>query len=48
MKKKLFNQRKKVFECKNIFETKKNTFEHCFSMIENVLFDRSAVFFVKS
>ena len=43
-KKTLFNQRKKVFECKNIVETQKNAFEHCFSLIENVFFDRSKGF----
>jgi len=39
MKKKKFNHRKTVFECKKIFEIQKIAFEHCFSLIEKAIFD---------
>ena len=39
-----FPSKKKVFECKNIVETQKNAFKQCFSLIENVFFDRSKGF----
>ena len=45
MKKKKFNQRKTVFECKKIFETQKIAFEHFFLLIEKAIFDLSELLF---